>query len=160
MYSNVGSFLSEGPYSIVTVFSSGTASTTFNVVTNSPTFSAATFDRSHGLTGTFFRSYNRAASDEFITSSTAFNNSLPNVAVTTVGATSGSRTFINGASIGTRPGTASTRNTESTLILGSHTNLGAAGYNLMEYLYFNKELSDTERKTLEVYLANKWGINY
>jgi prepilin-type N-terminal cleavage/methylation domain-containing protein len=160
LYSNVGSFLSEGPYSIVTVFSSGTASTTFNVVTNSPTFSAATFDRSHGLTGTFFRSYNRAASDEFITSSTAFNNSLPNVAVTTVGATSGSRTFINGASIGTRPGTASTRNTESTLILGSHTNLGAAGYNLMEYLYFNKELSDTERKTLEVYLANKWGINY
>ena len=160
LYSNVGSVLSEGPYSIVTVFSTATASTTFNVVTNSPTYSAALYDRSHGLTGTFFRSYNRSLTDEFITSSTAFNNSLPHVAVTTVGTTSGSKLFIDGVTIGSQPGVASLRILESTLILGSHTNLGAAGYSLMEYLYFNKELSDVERKTLEVYLANKWGINY
>ncbi len=161
LYANVAGALSEGPYTIVTVFSTTSTNSTFNVITDSASFSALVFDRSHGVTGTFFRSYNQAAAGtQYITSTGAFNNGKPHVAINTVGTTGGSKLFIDGVSIGTQAGTASVRTSETTIILGSHTNLGAAGYDMMEYLYFNKELTDTERKVLEVYLAQKWGINY
>lgn len=162
LYASVTGILSDGPYSIVTVFASpaSASTTTFNVLADSASFSATTFDRSHGLTTGFFRSYNHTAGGaQFITSTGTFNNGFPRIAVTTVGA-GGSKSFVDGVSIGTQLGTASSRTAETTLIIGSHTNLGAANYNLLEYLYFNKELTDDERKTLQVYLAQKWGLNY
>ncbi len=160
LYASASGVLSDGPYSIVTVFASSATTTTFNVLADSASYSATTYDRSHGLTTGFFRSYNHTAGGaQYITSTGTFNNSVPHIAVTTVGA-GGSKSFVDNASIGTQGGTASSRTAETTLIIGSHTNLGAANYNLLEYLYFNKELTDDERKTLQVYLAQKWGLNY
>ncbi len=160
LYASASGVLSDGPYSIVTVFASSASTTTFNVLADSATYSATTYDRSHGLTTGFVRSYNHTAGGaQYITSTATFNNGFPHVAITTVG-TNGSETFVDGASIGTQGGTASSRTGETTLIIGSHTNLGAANYNLLEYIYFNKELTDDERKALQVYLAQKWGLNY
>jgi len=160
LYASASGFLSDGPYSIVTVFSSSASTTTFNVLADSASYSAVTYDRSHGLTTGFFRSYNHTAGGaQYITSTGTFNNGFPRVAITTVG-TNGSKSFVDGTSIGTQAGTASSRTAETTLIIGSHNNLGAANYNLMEYLYFNKELTDDERKILQVYLAQKWGLNF
>lgn len=159
LYSSIGASLVITPFSFVTVFAtSGNAS--LNMITDGASYSASSYDRGHGLVGSgSVRSYVWPLAN-IDSPSSVYNNGLPHIAITTVGPTMTHNLFVDGVLRGTTAGTQSNFNWANTLILGSHQGFGQGNHNLMEYIYFNKELTDGERKALELYLARKWGINY
>jgi prepilin-type N-terminal cleavage/methylation domain-containing protein len=161
LYVNAASSLTDGPYTLVTVFATQTLnySTNFNVITDFPSYAWVANDRSHGLVGTQFRSYNWTPGNIY-SSSLGYNDNRPHIAISTVGPTSNTLLFIDGIQAGSLSGTQSDFWWKTTIIIGSFPDNGPADYDFLEYLYFDKELTTTERKSLEQYLARKWGVNY
>ncbi len=151
--------LSDGPFTIVTVFASQTLNwnTCFNIVTDGASYWAGAYDRSMGFENGSLRYY-YWTTGVIVSSINTLNDYRPHIAIGSVGTTSGGQLFIDGTSYGSLSGTQSDFNWRTTVIIGSHHSLQVADYDLLEYLYLNKELTSAERKSLEQYLAAKWGV--
>ncbi len=161
LYVTGASGITEGPYTLVTVFATQTVnySTNFNVITDSPSYAWVANDRSHGLVGTDFRSYNwTPGSIYYNNGGLGFKDYKAHVAISTVGTISNTLLYIDGLQVGSFAGTQSDFNWKNTIIIGSFPDNGPSDYDFLEYLYINKELTTAERKSLEQYLSKKWGI--
>jgi prepilin-type N-terminal cleavage/methylation domain-containing protein len=66
--------------------------------------------------------------------------------------------YVNGASVGNKSGT---KAASTSLNIGTHSVTPVAQFwsgNIAEIIVFNRALNDTERKSVESYLGQKWGI--
>lgn len=158
LYLGFSPALTRTPYTFVTVFTATLSTLRLTAITNSPTFSASSVDRSHYLTAGRVVSQVWPGSADTLLGVTSINDGRPHIAITTVGTISNHQLFIDGKLEISGTATQSNNFGDNTVILGSHQ--APSDMNLLEYIYIGKELSTGERKALELYLANKWGINY
>ncbi len=176
LYASVTTQLALSNYTFVTVFRTSSTNSMFNVIANAASPGAGWWERFHGLppsgSGTPVTTFNgqfksyiySSAGQRDINSNgtTTYNDGRAHVAISTVGGTGGYRLYIDGTQQTNTFVNSSSDNSGSNyfIILGLHNGYAGttAGYEFLEYLYLNKELTSTERKSLELYMSNKWGI--
>lgn len=94
-----------------------------------------------------------------INSSATYTNGKAHIAAITVDSTAGETMFVDGVQVVRGIQNSSTLVTNSFLI-GGHSAWAYYTGDIMEIVVYNKVLSGIERKTVETYLATKWGIPY
>jgi len=160
LYTNLSTNpLNSDNFTFVTVFSTSGSTTRLSTLADSASYSAVTSDRTHRKNvANTIRSSILNGTLETANSGIGFNTADSHIAITTVGPTNAHRIFLDGILMDQGSYTSSSFTGHNTLILGSHA--AQANFDLLEYIYLDKELSADERKALELYLANKWGVNY
>lgn len=95
-----------------------------------------------------------------INSSSVLANGQAYITTITVDSSAGGRMFINGIQAANSSTQTSSTLTTNSFLIGGNSAWGYYTGDLMEVLVYNKVLSNTERVTVELYLATKWGIPY
>lgn len=127
-------------------------------MTDSPSYFAGAFERMFYMNAGRAEHYLWNGSTENLISSNTYTDNLPHIFIASAGSTNPHKLWVDGNLVASGTFTFSAFNWKTNVIIGGHSSNNYIQGNVLEILYFDYVLSNEERKLLENYMADKWGI--
>lgn len=156
-YDSVSAF-SDTELTRVVVYKTNLATGMIVGMADSPSYTAGAFERMFYMNAGRAQHYLWNGATEYLLSPNAYNDNLPHIFIASAGSVNPHKLWVDGSLVASGTFTFSAFNWKTNVLIGGHSSGGYSQGNILEILYFDYVLSAEERKLLENYMADKWGI--